>query len=78
MVLLDFMQPGLATKQCPSGLALATGGYDAESRGPSAFSRVVGSIFNPFDFLHNLFGKKPNELRKLKKDAVQIDFNEVV
>ncbi len=46
---------------------LPTSGYEAGSRGPSAFSRVVGSIFNPFDFLHNLFGKKPNELRKLKK-----------
>ncbi|MGB1185817.1 MAG: carboxypeptidase-like regulatory domain-containing protein [Flavobacteriaceae bacterium] len=46
---------------------LPTGGYEVGSRGPSAFSRVVGSIFNPFDFLHNLFGKKPNELRKLKK-----------
>ena len=46
---------------------LPTGGYEAGSRGPSAFSRVVGSIFNPFDFLHNLFSKKPNELRKLKK-----------
>lgn len=46
---------------------LPTGGYEAGSRGPTAFSRVVGSIFNPFDFLHNLFGKKPNELRKLKK-----------
>ena len=46
---------------------LPRGGYEAGSRGPSAFSRVVGSIFNPFDFLHNLFGKKPNELRKLKK-----------
>ena len=46
---------------------IPTGGYEAGSRGPSAFSRVVGSIFNPFDFLHNLFGKKPNELRKLKK-----------
>ena len=46
---------------------LPTGGYEAGSRGPSAFSRFVGSIFNPFDFLHNLFGKKPNELRKLKK-----------
>ena len=46
---------------------LPTGGYEAGSRGPSAFSKVVGSIFNPFDFLHNIFGKKPNELRKLKK-----------
>ena len=27
----------------------------------------MGALFNPADFLHNMFGKKPNELRKLKK-----------
>jgi len=45
---------------------LPSSGYEAGTRGSSAFSRVVGSIFNPFDFLHNLFGKKPKQLRKLK------------
>ncbi|MBJ6368356.1 carboxypeptidase-like regulatory domain-containing protein [Snuella sedimenti] len=40
-------------------------GYEATS--PGAVSKVLGSIFNPADFLHRMFGKKPNELRKLKK-----------
>ena len=40
-------------------------GYEASS--PGAVSKVLGSIFNPADFLHRMFGKKPNELRKLKK-----------
>ena len=57
---------------------LPTGGYEAGSRGPSAFSRVVGSIFNPFDFLHNLFGKKPNELRKLKKMRENNDLRDLL
>jgi len=41
--------------------------YEAGDRRPNAVSKVLGAIFNPADFLHNIFGKKPNELRKLKK-----------
>ncbi|MEL0457094.1 carboxypeptidase-like regulatory domain-containing protein [Flavobacteriaceae bacterium SZ-1-7] len=40
-------------------------GYEAGKK--STLTKVVGSIFNPADFLHRMFGKKPNELRKLKK-----------
>jgi hypothetical protein len=40
-------------------------GYEANS--PGALTKIVGSIFNPADFLHRIFGKKPNELQKLKK-----------
>ncbi|MDG3583470.1 carboxypeptidase-like regulatory domain-containing protein [Galbibacter pacificus] len=42
-------------------------GYEAGSRNPNAFAKVMGSIFNPADFLHNLFGKKPKQMRKLRK-----------
>lgn len=42
-------------------------GYEAGSYSPGAISRVLGAIFNPADFLHNVFGKKPKQLRKLKK-----------
>jgi len=42
-------------------------GYEAGSRNPNAFSNILGSIFNPADFLHNLFGKKPQQMRKLRK-----------
>ena len=40
-------------------------GYEAGK--PSAVTKILGSIFNPADFLYRMFGKKPNELRKLKK-----------
>ncbi|WP_194768057.1 carboxypeptidase-like regulatory domain-containing protein [Tamlana sp. I1] len=40
-------------------------GYEASK--DSGINRVLGSIFNPADFLHRMFGKKPNELKKLKK-----------
>jgi hypothetical protein len=29
-------------------------------------SKVLGAIFNPADFLYKMFGKKPNQMRKLK------------
>ncbi len=43
---------------------LPSTGYEA-SKG--SISKIIGSIFNPADFLHRMFGKRPNELRKLKK-----------
>ena len=30
-------------------------------------TKVLGAIFNPADFLYNMFGKKPNEMHKLRK-----------
>ena len=44
---------------------LPSTGYEA--RKSSGVTKVLGSIFNPADFLHRMFGKKPNELKKLKK-----------
>ncbi len=41
-------------------------GYEAGESSPNAFTRVLGSIFNPADMLYNFFGKKPKELKKLK------------
>jgi len=43
------------------------GGYEVGDKSPSAVSKVLGSIFNPADFLYNVFGKKPNEMKKLKE-----------
>ncbi|RAV27861.1 carboxypeptidase-like regulatory domain-containing protein [Sinomicrobium soli] len=42
-------------------------GYEAGSANPGAISKVLGAIFNPVDFLHNVFGKKAKEMRKLRK-----------
>lgn len=46
-----------------SGLPTA---YEAGDRSPNAFTRVLGSIFNPADALYHFFGNKPKELRKLR------------
>ena len=42
-------------------------GYESSSRSPSMVTKVLGAIFNPADFLHNIFGKKPREMRKLRE-----------
>ncbi len=42
-------------------------GYEAGKKQSSALTKVLGSIFNPLDFLYNIFGRKGTELRKLKK-----------
>lgn len=41
--------------------------YEAGSKNPSAVTRVLGAILNPADLLRNLFGKKPNQMRKLRQ-----------
>lgn len=46
---------------------LPTTGYEGGTRSPGAVTKVLGALFNPADFLHKMFGKKPNELRKLRK-----------
>jgi hypothetical protein len=46
---------------------LASTGYESTPRPPNGVAKVLGAIFNPADFLHNLFGKKPSEMRKLRK-----------
>lgn len=43
------------------------GGYEGGKSQPGAVSKVLNSIFNPADFLYNVFGKRPRQMRKLKK-----------
>lgn len=42
-------------------------GYEGGSRQPGAVNKVLGAIFNPADFLYNMFSKRGGELRKLRK-----------
>ena len=44
-----------------------TEGYETGDTSPNAFSKAMGAIFNPADKLYNFFGKKPNELKRLKE-----------
>ncbi len=41
--------------------------YEAGSSRPGGFSKTLSAIFSPFDFLHNTFGKKARQMRKLRK-----------
>lgn len=42
-------------------------GYESGAKSPNALRRVLSSVFNPADMLYNFFGKKPNELRRLRE-----------
>lgn len=43
------------------------GAYEGGKSQPGAVSKVLSSIFNPADFLYNVFGKRPRQMKKLKK-----------
>jgi len=49
-------------------------GYEGGSQQPGAVTKVLSAIFNPADFLYNVFGKRPKQMRKLRqmKDDDQI------
>lgn len=64
---VDVKQVPLKSNYRYSISGLSNKGYEAGDRSPNAVSKVLGAIFNPADFLYNMFGKKPNELRKLKQ-----------
>ena len=42
-------------------------GYESTSKEPRMVTKVLGAIFNPANFLHNVFGKKNREMKKLRK-----------
>lgn len=42
-------------------------GYEVGNKSPSAVGKVIQSIFNPADFLYNVFGKRPKQMKKLKE-----------
>lgn len=42
-------------------------GYEGGDTKPGAVSKVLGAIFNPADALYNIFGKKPQNMRKLRE-----------
>lgn len=42
-------------------------GYEGGGKSPGAITRILGSIFNPADFLYNAFGQRPRQMKKLKE-----------
>jgi len=43
------------------------GGYEGGQGQPGAVTKVLSAIFNPADFLYNIFGKRPKQMKKLRK-----------
>jgi len=63
---VDIAQVPVTNNNRYSISGLPNSGYEAGSS-PNAVNKVLGAIFNPADFLYNMFGKKPREMRKLRK-----------
>lgn len=42
-------------------------GYEGGRNRGSGISKVLNSVFNPADFLYNMFGKRPTQMRKLRQ-----------
>jgi hypothetical protein len=53
-------------------------GYESSPRTPSMVTKVLGAIFNPADFLYNIFGKKPREMKKLRKMKKQDEIRSIL
>lgn len=64
---IDVEQVPIKSNNRYSISGLSNRGYEGGSNRPNAVSKVLGAVFNPADFLHNIFGKKPREMRKLKQ-----------
>lgn len=64
---IDIKQVPLTKNIRYSISGLPNAGFEGGQRAPGAVTKVLGAIFNPVDFLHNMFGKVPNEMRKLRK-----------
>ena len=62
---VDMMQVPIRSNNRYRISGLPGQGYEAGR--PNIATKVLGAIFNPADFLYNMFGKKPNEMKKLKK-----------
>lgn len=64
---LDIKQLPIKTNYRYSISGLSSTGYEAGTTSTGGVNKVLGSIFNPADFLYKTFGKKGRELRKLKQ-----------
>lgn len=42
-------------------------GYEGGQKQPGAVNKVLSAVFNPADFLYNVFGKRPRQMKKLRQ-----------
>jgi len=64
---VDIKQVPLRRNTRYSISGLPSTGYESTATSPNVVNKVLGAIFNPADFLHKMFGRQPNEMRKLRQ-----------
>ena len=52
-------------------------GYESSPKSPTMVTKVLGAIFNPANFLYNIFGKKTREMRNLRKIKEQDEIRDI-
>lgn len=52
--------------------------YEVGKASPKSMTNIGAAIYNPIDFMYNMFGKKPKTLRKLKKMKEQEDLRKIL
>jgi hypothetical protein len=52
--------------------------YETGRATPKSYSSVNAAVFQPVDFLYNMFGKKPKSLKKLKKLKDEDELREIL
>ena len=53
-------------------------GYESSPKSPTMVTKVLGAIFNPANFLYNVFGKKSREMRNLRKIKEQDEIRDIL
>jgi len=53
-------------------------GYESSPKSPTMVTKVLGAIFNPANFLYNVFGKKSREMRNLRKIKEQDEIRNIL
>jgi hypothetical protein len=53
-------------------------GYESSPKSPTMVTKVLGAIFNPANFLYNIFGKKSREMRNLRKIKEQDEIRNIL
>tara|TARA_B100001287_G_scaffold127322_1_gene107369 strand:+ start:1579 stop:2346 length:768 start_codon:yes stop_codon:yes gene_type:complete len=53
-------------------------GYESSPKSPTMVTKVLGAIFNPANFLYNIFGKKTREMRNLRKIKEQDEIRDIL
>jgi len=64
---LDIKQVPINNNYRYSISGLPNVGYESSIQPTNAVTKALNAIFNPVDFLYQIFGREPNQLTKLKK-----------